>query len=379
MTMRKQLLLGSTAVIAGALAAPDFAAGEEPLRLEVRGFKNEFFGIGDVDVDGADFNNTGEFSDGEIQFRGETALDNGLTVGVQVELETDARSDQIDENYIFVKGDFGKIVVGSENLANYNTFWGVTAPGVGVPINSGWITTFVPPPAGFSGSFRSTILTTNIDVGNDENAISYYSPRFSGFQFTAGYAPTVVDTGEGKTFTGFQANEATEYSNAWGVGLNYSESFNGVNVNFATGYNQIEEPDNVSAFGGDDVQQFKIGAGISVGGFSVGGSYANEFEGKIILNATGTAVSRSEEGEAYDVGVSYGTGPWGVSATYFHGEWEASLGGGDDETDAIVGAVSYVLGPGITTSASLLYGKFEDEGGAEGEATMGIVGISVNF
>ncbi len=377
--MRKQLLLGSTAVIVGALAAPDFAAGEEPLRLEVRGFNNEFFGIGDVDLDGADFNNTGEFSDGEIQFRGETALDNGLTVGVQVELETDARGDQIDENYIFVKGDFGKIVVGSENLANYNTFWGVTAPGVGVPINSGWVTVFVPPPAGHQLSFRSTIATTNIDVGNDENAVSYYSPRFSGFQFTAGYAPTVVDTGEGKTFAGFQANEATEYSNAWGVGLNYSESFNGVDVNFATGYNQIEEPDNVSAFGGDDVQQFKIGAGISVGGFSVGGSYANEFEGKIILNATGTAVSRSEEGEAYDVGVSYGTGPWGVSATYFHGEWEASLGGGDDETDAIVGAVSYVLGPGITTSASLLYGKFEDEGGAEGEATMGIVGISVNF
>ncbi len=33
-----------------------------------------------------DFNNTGWFSDGEVQFRGETALDNGLTVGVQVEL-----------------------------------------------------------------------------------------------------------------------------------------------------------------------------------------------------------------------------------------------------------------------------------------------------
>ncbi len=365
--------------MAGALAAPDFAAAEEPLRLKVRGFKNEFFGIGDVDVDGFNYNNTGEFSDGEIQFRGETALDNGLTIGVQVELEADSRGDQIDENYVFVKGDFGKIVAGSENLANYNTFWGVTAPSVGVPINSGWITVFVPPPAGHSLSFRSTITTTNIDIGNDENAISYYSPRFSGFQFTAGYAPTVVDTGEGKTFTGFEANEATEYGNAWGVGLNFSESFNGVDVAFAAGYNQIEAPDNVKAFGDDDVQQFKIGANISVGGFSVGGSYANEFEGKFILNSAGTAVSRSEEGQSWDAGVSYSTGPWGVSATYFHGEWEASLGGGDDETDAFVGAVSYALGPGITTSASVLYGKLEDEGGAEGKATMGIVGIAVKF
>ncbi len=371
--MRKQLLLGSTALVVGALAAPDFVAAEEPLRLNVRGFKNDFFGIGDVDVDGFSFNNTGEFSDGEIQFRGETALDNGLTVGVQVELETDARGDQIDENYIFVRGDFGKIVMGSENLSNYNTFWGVTAPGVGVPINSGWITTFVPPPAGFQGSFRSTIFTTNIDVGNDENSVSYYSPRFSGFQFTAGYAPTVVDTGEGKTFSGFQANEDTEFHNAWGVGANFSESFNGVDVAVAAGYNQIEAPTTTNPVGGDDVQQFKVGANVSVGGFSVGGSYANEFEGKFVSG-------RSEEGQAYDAGVSYSTGPWGVSVTYFHGEWEATTStSGDDETDSIVGAVSYALGPGITASGSVLYGKFEDEGGAEGKATMGIVGLSVSF
>ena len=289
--MRKQILLGSTALIVAAIALPDFVAAEEPLRLKVRGFKHDFFGIGDVDVDGFNYNNTGEFSDGEVQFRGETALDNGLTIGVQVELETDARGDQIDENYIFIKGDFGKIVMGSENNSNYNTFWGVTAPGVGVPINSGWVTVFVPPPAGLQLSFRSTIATTNIDVGNDENAISYYSPRFSGFQFTAAYAPTVVDSGEGKTFTGFQANEASEFNNAWGVGMNFSESFNGVDVAVAAGYNQIEAPTTTTPVGGDDVQQFKVGANISVGGFSVGGSYANEFEGKFVSG-------RSEEGQS---------------------------------------------------------------------------------
>ncbi len=407
--MRKQLLLGSTALIVGALAMPDFVSAEEPLRLKVRGFKNEFFGIGNVDVDGENFNNTGEFSDGEIQFRGETALDNGLTVGVQVELETDSRGDQIDENYIFIKGDFGKIVAGSENLSNYNTFWGATAPGVGVPINSGWITVFVPQPEDFQSGFRSTILTTNIDIGNDENSISYYSPRFSGFQFTAGYAPTIVDSGEGKNFGGFQANEASEYSNGWGVGMNFSESFNGVDVTFAASYNQGEAPSKVTALGGDDFQQFKVGGGISVGGFSVGGSYANEFEGKTILKKslagvlvdapdqdatlTGTqsddgiaavsagvdAIARSEEGQSWDAGVSYSTGPWGVSATYFHGEWEGDPGGGDDETDAFVGAVSYALGPRITTSLSVLYGKFEDEGGGEGTATLGIIGVAVSF
>ena len=378
--MRKEILLGTSALIAGALAAPDFAAGEEPLRLDVRGYKQEYFGFGDVDTPSGvgDFNGTGEFSDGEIQFRGETALDNGLTVGVQVEMETDSRGDQIDENYVFIKGDFGKIVAGSENLSVYNTFWGVTAPGVGVPMNSGWHTVWIPAPTGYQAGFLSTIGTTNIDIGNDENSISYYSPRFSGFQFTTGYAPTVVDSGEGKTFSGLWADEDAQFSNGWGVGMNFSESFNGVDVAFAVGYNQVEAPANVEAAGGDDVQQFKIGARIGAGGFSVGGSYANEFEGKYILDETG-GVARNEEGESWDAGISYGTGPWGVSATYFHGEWDATLGGGDDETDTLVGAVSYALGPGVKTSLSLVYGKFEDELGPESEVTIGVLGITVSF
>ncbi len=378
--MRKQLLLGTTALLAGAVAMPNFASAEDPLRLQVRGFKNEFFGIGDVDIDnGPPMNATGEFSDGEIQFTGSTALDNGLTVGVHVELEADARGDQIDEAYAFVEGGFGKIVVGGENLANYNTFWGVTAPSVGVPINSGWITTFVPPPAGHELSFRSTITTTNVDIGNDENSISYYSPRFAGFQFTGGYAPTVTDSGEGKTFTGFEANENTEYHNAFGVGLNFKESFNGVSLKFAGGYNRIEAPNEVEALGGDDVQQLKVGVNIGVAGFSVGGSYANEFDGKIITDGAG-GIKRSEEGQSWDVGASYSTGPWGVSATYFHGEWEGDVGNGDEEVDSIVGAVSYALGPGIKTSLSVMYGALEDDAtGDEGTATMGIIGLAVSF
>ena len=64
---------------------------------------------------------------------------------------------------------------------------------------------------------------------------------------------------------------------------------------------------------------------------------------------------------------------------------EGAPGGGDDETDSIVGGVSYALGPGITASGSILYGKFENESdgtvnsGSEGKSTMGIVGIAVKF
>ncbi len=88
----------------------------------------------------------------------------------------------------------------------------------------------------------------------------------------------------------------------------------------------------------------------------------------------------SNEGQSYDIGGSYSTGPWGVSVTYFHGEEEDDPAvSGDDEVDAIVGAVSYAVGPGITASGSLYYAKFENEDGVESKSTMGIVGIHISF
>lgn len=376
--MRKQLLLGTTALMVGAIAVPNMAtAEEEPLRLDVRGYKNEFFGIGNADDSaGTDYGNTNLFNDGEIHFRGETDLDNGLTVGVQVELEAFQSGDQVDESYAYIQGDFGKVVVGNENLANYNTFWGVTAPSVGTPINSGWITVFVPgvPGGGFAaaGSFRSPLLTTNLDIGNDENTISYYSPRFAGFQFTGGFAPAVADSGAGQAG---QANQDTQYHNAFGVGFNFSNSFNGIDLGVAAGFNHGSADTAREAAGADNFQQVKVGAMVGVAGFSIAGSYANQLEGK--TNATNTVTN---EGQSYDIGASYSTGPWGASVTYFHGEQEDTIAtAGDDEATAVVGAVSYALGPGITTSFSLMYGELEDEGGANSDATVGILGIAISF
>ena len=79
--------------------------------------------------------------------------------------------------------------------------------------------------------------------------------------------------------------------------------------------------------------------------------------------------------------VAYSTGPWGVSATYFHGEEEGDIAlSGDDEVDAFVGAVSYSIGPGITGSLSLIYAKWEEEAGIiESESTLGIVGLAISF
>ncbi len=373
--MKKQLLLGSTALIVGALAVPDFAVAEEKLKLSVRGYKNEYFAVGSVNNDqipGQD--TTSEFSDGEIHFKGSTELDNGLTFGVDVQLESFASGDQIDEAYTWVSGDFGKVVIGSENLPDYLTFWGVTAPGVGVPINSGWISIWAPNPAptatgepGIGTGFRSSLQTTNLTLQNDTFQIGYQSPRFSGFQFVAGYSPTSA----GGSNSGDPKNAPTDTDldlmhDIISVGANFSESFNGVDVGVAAGYEYGSVGDLITT---DDQQIFKVGASLGASGFTIAGSYG-VYDSDL-----------GDEGQSYDVGVSYSTGPWGVSATYFHGEEEGSAAiSADDEVDAIVGAVSYSIGPGITGSLSIFYGKWEEENGViESDSTMGIVGLAISF
>jgi Gram-negative porin len=385
--MRKQLLLGTTALLAGAVAMPDYVSAEEPLRLSVRGYKNEYFGVGSINDDtdtntnapgGTDTGNTSHFSDGEVHFKGETTLDNGLTVGVQIELEANNNGDQVDEAYTYISGNFGKVILGSENLAPYLTFWGVTAPNVGVPINSGWISIWVPT-GGVATGFRVPMQTTNLELRNDNFGMSYLSPRFGGFQFTAGYAPTSAGGSNSGDPKNGPSNLDTENTNILAVGGNFKQSFNGVDLGVAVGYNRATVSDAADAAGANDPQQIKVGASIGVAGFTIAGSYANELEGQ--TNLTNTA---STEGQAYDVGVSYGMGPWGVSGTYFHGETEQAIAvSGDDEVDAFVGAVSYALGPGITTSLSVIYAQWESENGSaanlDSDGTMGILGLSVGF
>ena len=176
--MRK-VLYGSTALMAAGAMAAAPASAEEGLKLGLGGYWNSFFWAGDYsedDDDPRDLNNTGIFNDGEVHFKGKTTLDNGITFGVQVELEGYTSGDQIDENYAYIEGSFGRLVIGGENTAAYMMQYG--APFVGTPINSGWVTSFVPPPQTTGGStavavgFRTPQLSTYVDLMNDDHDIS---------------------------------------------------------------------------------------------------------------------------------------------------------------------------------------------------------------
>lgn len=395
----KNILYGTTALVTGVALVSAPAMAEEGIKLGLGGYMNNFFGFGDTDgeennaraaalgVDeDVDRNNTGLFSDGEIWFKGETTLDNGITFGANVQLESFGNSprggtgDIIDEDFAYISGSFGRFNIGSENSAAYLMHY--ASPNVGAPINSGWLSTFVP--AGDAntggGGFRTPRLSTYLDWNNDENIITYFTPRFSGFQVGVSYAPTVSGSGDGANFP-IYANEDTEFNNGFAVGANYVETLGSVDLAISGGFRYANAPDNEGEGGNlankdNDLKQYTFGANVGIAGFTVGGSVGKESSG------------RATDGIGWDAGVSYGTGPWAVGLTYFQSEVNGrqDAGGGtfvkaddEDEVKAIEGGVSYAVGPGITSSFSVLYVDWEGGNNNDADGAMGIIGLKYNF
>lgn len=361
--MNRKLLLGTTALVAGGVVAADMAEAADPLRLEVRGYRNEAFGIvaAESDVQNENFNNTNHRSDGEIHFRGSTTLDNGIEVGVRVELEAFTTGDQVDENYVFLEGGFGRLTLGSDDPAPY--IQAVVAPNVGAPINSGWLSDFIPEPTGFdTGDFSTTP-----EISADDNMVTYFSPRFAGFQLGLSYIPDVQDDGEGLNKTA----DDNDRAHGIGAGINFTRSFGGIDITAAGGIQHVGEPDEEVADADEDITHYNAGVNLGFGGFTFGGSV-----GVIDDDDSG------DEGFAWDLGVSYETGPWGVSGTFILNERDGDGGNGDDEDESIgvAAAVSYVLGPGVKTSFTGMYADYDaEDGGEDGEGIAGVLTLRVDF
>ena len=261
------------------------------------------------------------------------------------------------------------------------------APNVGAPINSGWLSDFIPQPAGFqTGAFSTTP-----EISIDDNMITYFSPRFAGFQLGLSYIPDLADSdnnaaafgdGEGTNSTA----RDDQRSHGFATGINYTNSFNGIDISAAGGFQVVGTPDDNQDGGPDNGDQtvyaYNGGLNVGFGGFTFGGSF-----GGFDIDSEG-----ANHGYHYDIGLAYETGPWGVSGTFVAGEREGSLDDKDeDESMGAAVAVSYVLGPGIKTSftgmwadydsddAPITSGDFAGRDSDDGDGFAGVLSLRVDF
>ena len=187
--------------------------------------------------------------DSELNIGGSTTLDNGMTVGVAINLEVrdagnsnrdggagEADGANADESHIYFEGAFGKIQFGAIESARQQkvTFAPNGASNFGV--NSPFFT-FA------SGSW----LATYDDAlgGEDSVKLVYTTPSFNGFQLGLSYAPDDNTHGQ---YGGNTSADAGQYENQVGVGLSFAQDFAGGSLSMSAGYEtyDAELPDGAS-------------------------------------------------------------------------------------------------------------------------------------
>jgi predicted porin len=358
----KKVLLSTTAIGAAALIAGPAAAQDGKISLGVGGYYENFFSVVEQDFDGPGDNEYNEFNvrhEGEIHFSGETTLDNGLTVGFQAQLEAITQGDQMDETYLYFTGSWGRLQMGSENSAPYLMQY--AAPAAGLGLNS----PNIKPINDFTAAGTSTYLNQT----SDANKITYFTPRFFGFQLGASYTPNIDNVSGDRQSAGLNTSEdEDDYNNFIGVGANYVESFGGFDIAVAGGMEYgMEEDDDVPTVDIEDFWAYSGGLNVGFSGFTVGGSVLYSNNG---LDDRDTLV--------WDVGATYGAGPWEVGLTYLRGETDTA--GGEDEIQRAELGGNYRLSPGVKVVGALQWSDMEDASINRDETAWGVIlGTRLDF
>ena len=372
----KKLLLNGTAVAGLALALTATPAAAE-LELGLGGhfsaygvFASQDDGAGEP---GADLHEFELMREAEVYFMGETTLDNGLTVGAEIQLEgqTDG-GDQIDESYIYMSGDWGRLNVGSENGAAY--LLQVGAPAVDKNFDG------IDPEYIVVDGTNSALLANgrglNYGMGiggqndrGDTDKFTYLSPVFSGFQFGASYSASLQE--DASVRDGFTSDAAAggALKDSYEVAARWAGEFDGVGVTAGAGWAQAEQEDEVA--GEDDREQWNVGLNFNVSGFTFGGAYFED----------NNAVDSDGETTTYALGVNYETGPYTVGASYLASETETGASTEDELSRVLVGG-SYAYGPGMSFNGAVHFYELEDDASApaaENDATVVTLGTVVKF
>ena len=109
------LSLGS-AIAALVLATAPAHAEPKPDGLSVGGYFTQSLNFVSIDdSDGHTFEDEVLTQNAEIHFTARKRLDNGIKLAAHIQLEGATESDQIDEHFISLSADWGKLIVGAEN------------------------------------------------------------------------------------------------------------------------------------------------------------------------------------------------------------------------------------------------------------------------
>ncbi len=368
----KKILLGTTGLF-GAVALFAGAAVAETPKVTVGGFIDFQAGIVDDDLDAAQ-RDYGFRNDTEVSIQVDGKSDAGLGYGAVIDLEADVTADSDGEGlnasrtYIFLDGTWGRFELGSNqgaaetmkvdasNIARatggIDGAWTYFAN----PTGSAYITTPSLPLG------HGSTLALGGETTDNSNKITYYSPRFSGFQFGVSYAPDSADRGQTLTRGDTTLGESGDN---FDLALGYEGQWD--DVGFGTSVTGQFGDSESSAV--EDLGAWNIGAWLGYAGFSVAASYG-DWDDSLFVS--------SVDGDYWTLGGAYDFGPFGASVTYLDSTIDGA-GIENDFSNLVVGA-DYKAAPGLTPYAEVSFYEFDAAaGGLENDGTAVILGTQLAF
>lgn len=399
----KKLLLVTTALVGVAMmSAPANAA----VKLGLGGYFSTYGTFADSDEVAGAAASLREFDwrrDSEVFFTGATTLDNGLTVGINYELDLgNAASFLTDEAYMYFSGGWGRVNIGSEDGSAF--LLQVTAPSADANVDGMQTTmqaiaasdpvfsnlTGAQATTGVPGLQNSGTLDYEHISGtalNNLDRLTYLTPKFNGFQAGVSFAPQNVQGGGATSITPMALDEtAGAYENIWEGAARWDGEFSGFGIAVGGGYSHASLQAQAAAPGvdaapivSDDLTTWNAGMNLAWSGFSLGGAYLrSDTANDDALDPAGAPPlvvnSLDVEETTWVVGLGYDNGPWHLGASYLDKETERDANGvlaDDGELAAIDAEVhkytvggGYTFGPGMTFNGAIAWGEYDNNTGA---------------
>jgi outer membrane protein OmpU len=406
----KKILLGTTTLIGAASLFAGAAFAETP-KVTVGGYANFEVGMisDDLDTDqrGHAFRN-----DTQVAFKIDGKNDSGLGYGGEISLLADTTEDVLgrganaSKTMVYVDGMWGRFEMGS-NVGVDGTMKidAATISRATGGINGDWsyfanaddqflAMSALPLAYGDVGGAAGGGVANLTGDHTEENLskVTYYTPRFAGFQLGLSYLPDQLNRGQGfagnalpHPVGGPNRVETIEgqSENIFVGGVNYDNKFG--DIGFGIAATGMVGDAMVATY--EDLAAWNAGAKLSYMGFTLAGSYGDWGDSNTLK------ADNSDETDYWTVGGAYEYGPFGVSVTYLNstvdcGTGQAGVntinadcsGDGKNDFDNVSFGADYKLAPGLTPYAEISwYDQDSVTAASDNKGYVGIVGTQLNF
>lgn len=315
----------------------------------------------------------------------------GVHFGVSMELRTNGAQQGVGSGHNSIFGwsaqgyvsseKFGKFAVGTPNSATDQL-------GVGTGDDFGT--------GGFYGEYGWVnappfAMTDAYDGDIPKQKIAYYSPSLAGFQLGLSYQPTSVGLNNSGALVdnlpagNVQGAVGAQSRNRIEAALQFAQAFGPASVKADIGYAHAS-PSVVGNVGGyRDVNLYTAGAVVNVFGFEVEGSVVTghwAYNTQDSGSPFGPSLSGSHSTTSYIVGAGYSVGKFSIGAQYYGVRFDAgdfgavnALGNAATGRAGTVSGVavggSYVIGPGVAVNFDVATDTIKTPGATFKEAVSG--------